>query len=172
MIRILSSSVRTAAVAPFSKGVVGLFGSSTRASVFILSNIIIITTGLSFTSSHTHIASDTDSAPLLGDGPTQRGTFGKTWELLRTEDGELCRLDLQPPVKRGVGGTGCSRDLRLAVAHRPGLAIFVAIFLRLLIEVETKTVFPLVADRKIWEDEVSRLGGSVKVSHSRHRHSC
>jgi hypothetical protein len=167
----IGSSIGAPAVRAFSVvWVVRLFGSPARTSIIVLSDVVKIRTGLALPSPHTHITSDADSAPLLGDSPAQHCTFGKTWELLRTEDSKLGRLDLQSPVKRRVGGIGASHDVRLAIVHGFCIAIICRL-LCLLVKVETKTILSLVANRKIGEDEVARLGGSIKVGHSRDWHS-
>jgi hypothetical protein len=79
--------------------VVRLFRSSTRSSIIVFCDVLEVSTGFSLPSSHAHVTSDADSATLLGDSPTQYGTFCKSWELLRTENSEHSRFDLQSPVK-------------------------------------------------------------------------
>jgi hypothetical protein len=52
------------------------------------------------------------------------------------------------------------------------LNIRIILLLGLLVEIETKLVFSLVANRKIWKDEVSSFCRAVQISHSRDGHSC
>jgi hypothetical protein len=96
--------------------------------------------------------------------------FGQSGELLRTEDSELGRLDLQSPVERGIGSASI-HDLRLAIAQGFCIAILIRL-LCLLVQIETEAIFALVANGKIWEDKVSSLGGSIKIGHARDGHPC
>jgi hypothetical protein len=107
---------------------------------------------------------------LLGDSPAQHCAFGQSGELLRTEDSELGRLDLQSPVERGIGSASI-HDLRLAIAQGFCIAILIRL-LCLLVQIETEAIFALVANGKIWEDKVSSLGGSIKIGHARDGHPC
>jgi hypothetical protein len=52
------------------------------------------------------------------------------------------------------------------------LNIGIILLLSLLVEIETKLVLSLVANRKIWEDEVPSFCRTIQISHSRDGHSC
>jgi hypothetical protein len=72
--------------------------------IFILTMTLALTleiptTRLSIPTTHAHISTNPDPASLLGYGPTERGAFLETRELLGAEDGEIDRLDLHSEVK-------------------------------------------------------------------------
>jgi hypothetical protein len=63
--------------------------------------------------------------------------------------------------------------------HNPRLAFLgwfrIGILLRVLglfVKVEAEFVSSFMTNRKIWEDKVASLRGTVQVGHSRNRHSC
>jgi hypothetical protein len=143
-----------------------LIGSAASVAIVFWS-LVIITGTLTISSSHANITSNAYAASLLGDGPAEGRGFGQTWELLCTIHGEHVGLHFHSPVERCVGGTTSNRLL-----IHGGLLVRVVKFLGLLVEVEAQAISPFVTDGQIWEDEVTRLGRTVKICHSRHGHTC
>lgn len=145
--------------------VVGLLslGSAGTGSVRVIFLLLEVTPrGLSIPATHADITSYPDSAALVGNSSAEGGALSETGELLRAVHIEGLRLDLHPPVERGIH----RRVLRLR-----SLVVKVLLLLGLLVEVERKLVATLVADGEIGEQEVTGLCGSVEVGHARNRHT-
>lgn len=134
----------------------------------VFGDIVVITSALALSPSHSNIASDTYSTTLLSNSATENGRLGQTRELLCAIDNEHFRLHLHSPIKRCLWSS--ASDSHLAV-HR---SFFVNIIklLRLLVEIEAEAIFALVSDRQIREDEITSFRWTVEVSHSRDRHAC
>lgn len=58
----------------------------------------VVLARLGFSSTHTHVTTDADSATLLGHNTRQGGALRQTRELLRAEDGEGDGLDFQTEI--------------------------------------------------------------------------
>ena len=139
----------------------------TPGSVIVLLELIVFTGRLAFASPHSHITTDADTAALLGHGPAQDCALCQPRELLRAEDREWCRLDLEPPIEGAVRSVDRSAR-RLSIGR---LGILVLGVLRLFVQVEAQAVLPLVANRQVGEDEVSRFRWTVEICHARHWHA-
>jgi hypothetical protein len=75
--------------------IIGRGSAARRVVPFILIIAVPVLGALVFTTSHTHVASDTDTATLLSDHAAQSSALTEARELLRRKDGEGCRLHLR-----------------------------------------------------------------------------
>lgn len=160
------------AVAQRSLAAIGLGWSGTprgSAIAVAFSTLIVVIGGLALASPHAHIATDAHAAALLRHGPAQARALCQSGELLRAEDSEGVRLDLESPIK------GIRWLVGRLLHHWAGIggrfSILVLVLLGLLIQVEAQTVLSFMADRQVGEDEVACLGWAVEICHSRHGHS-
>jgi len=130
------------------------------AVVVVIVIIIILAIRLVLATPHSNIAPDADTATLFGNHATQSSALGETGELLRTEDSERNRLDLEP-----VGDVRTLLDLCVLWC----LAIHVLVFLQFFIQRETQPVFAFVTNRQVREDEVACRSRPVEVGHASNR---
>jgi hypothetical protein len=126
--------------------------------LFIVINSIFAFPG---TTSHADITSNTNAAALLRYYAAKLSGFCKTGKLLGRENGEGGRLDLET-----VGNV--SAPLIPSVGS---LRIHVVPLLQLFVEREGQTVFSLMPDRKVGEDEVSSWLWTIQISHASDRGS-
>ena len=122
---------------------------------------------LGFSSTHTHISTDTHSAALLGNYTRKSCTLGQARELLCAEDGERDGLDLETEIHVLHWLSRLHRHGHAGRAHRPDRRrrhlVLVLVILGFLVQTEVESVEPLVSDREVWEDEVAGLAGTVEI---------
>jgi hypothetical protein len=120
--------------------------------------------GLVLTAPHTDITSDADTAALLCNHTAQCSALGEAWELLRREDDEGRRPDFQAMRDMGI-------DPILKGSSDSGAIIRVHILriLQLLVEGEAQSVFALMANRQVREDEVACRARAVQIGHAGNR---
>lgn len=123
--------------------------------------LIPILRRLVLTAPHAHIASNADAAALFSDHAAQRSAFGQTWELLRREDNEWIRLDLE-----AVGDVGIDAGLRMSAQGGAVIGVHILRVLELLVEREAQAVLALVTDREIGEDEVAGRARTIEIRHT------
>lgn len=116
--------------------------------------------GLVLATPHTNIASNADAATLLGDHATQSSALRQSRELLRGEDYEGGRLDLQT-----VGDVSVDAALVVGI-RRTILRVHVLLVLQLLVQSEAQAVLSLVTDGQIREDEVTSRAWAVQIGHT------
>jgi hypothetical protein len=98
---------------------------------------------------------------LLGDSATERCAFSKTRELLRAEDLQDSRLDLQAMC-----------DVVVAGRDSPAWVVYLVVVLdtfELLVQAEAETEVAFMANGQVWEDEVAGRVRAVQVYHASDR---
>lgn len=131
-------------------------GNSSSASVFLFTTVVAVSR-LGIALPHTDIATNSNTASLVGNGLAQLGALHQTGKLLGTVDTEGVGLDLHSPV-----------DARGQVAIL-GVQVVILLLLGGFKQAESQAVSTLVSNGEIREDEISRLGRAIKISHTRSR---
>jgi hypothetical protein len=110
---------------------------------------------------HADITAYAYTAALLGNSAAERGAFGKTGELLRAEDLQDGRLDLQTMSDVVVGGWDSSAWIVYLVVVADKFEFFV--------QAEAKTEVAFMANGQVREDEVAGRVRAVQVYHASNR---
>ena len=112
--------------------------------VVVVVVLVPILAGLGISPAHPDVSSDADTTALFGKGATQSGALGETWEPFCAEDVKGRRLDLHT-----------MDDVLLAGIWTVTVPVIILGPLELLVQTEAESVFALVANRKVGEDEVN-----------------